>query len=835
MRSPPSPLCATHSVIIKRGSDTFEIPDRLPVLPLRDVVAFPYVVMPLLIGRQASLNAAQVAWESHRFVLLIAQRDASTLEPKSRDVYRVGVVAHLQSVTQLPNGSTRILLEGLGAVSVSRVASHKGALVATLVEPREIVAPDAADEATARQMLQRFEEYASLTRRIPVEVVQFATGSDDLYRTSFLLAAHLNVRTPVRQRLLESPTLKDLLTGLNKVLAGELEMLALEKSIDDEVRGSIHRNQREFYLQEQLRVINRELGNDDGDDLSEVATAVETADLPEDVRTRADKELRKLRRMSPMSPEATVIRNYLDWILTLPWVTEKTLEVAPGTMDVAHTRDVLNADHHGLRDVKERILDHVAVLANVGKMDGPMLCLVGPPGVGKTSLGRSIARALGRKFVRMSLGGVHDEAEIRGHRRTYIGSMPGRILQGMRRAGSVNPVMLLDEIDKLGRDHRGDPGSALLEVLDPEQNKTFNDHYLELDYDLSQVFFITTANTLGGIPDALRDRLEIVRLPGYLETEKLAIAREFLLPRQCERAGIAMDSVKLDPDVLPKIIRYYTREAGVRDLERQLARLTRKIARRRAEAAEGAEPSDTILSTDLTAMLGVAPFDPDEDVRQDQVGVSTGLAYTSVGGEVLDIEVSVVPGRGRLQLTGALGDVMKESAGAALTYARSRADQLGLQRDFHKTRDIHIHIPDGATPKDGPSAGIAIATALISALTNVPVRASVAMTGEITLRGRVLPIGGLKEKAVAALRTARTDVIVPERNARELDELPIEVKNGIRFHPVSSMDQVLELALNRTGARSTSKRRDGRAARSADATPPTGKVLPVPTPPPSTH
>ncbi|MEP6857274.1 MAG: endopeptidase La, partial [Gemmatimonadales bacterium] len=548
-------------------------------------------------------------------------------------------------------------------------------------------------------------------------------------------------------------------------------------------------NQREFYLQEQLRVIHRELGEEDGDDFAELEAQVRKKALPSVVEERTLRELRKLRRMPPMSPEFTVARNFVDWIVSIPW-TERTDEV----LDVSHARAILDADHYGLEEIKDRILDFIAVLSLVGRLDGQILCLVGPPGVGKTSLGRSIARALGRKFVRMALGGVRDEAEIRGHRRTYIGSMPGRIIQAMRRAEVVNPVILLDEVDKLGQDFRGDPAAALLEVLDPEQNTTFNDNYLEVDYDLSQVLFITTANSLAGIPEALRDRMEILRIAGYLDHEKLAIARQYLLPRQIEANGLKKEEVALEPDVLTAIMRGYTREAGVRELERRIARVTRKLARKLAEIPNDGR-MQTVRAEDLKELLGTAPFDPDDTSLDDKVGVASGLAYTSAGGEVLEIEVSVVKGRGKVQLTGTLGDVMKESASAALSYARARARPLGIESEFYRTKDIHIHMPAGATPKDGPSAGIAIATAVISALTGVPVRGDVAMTGEITLRGRVLPIGGLKEKSVAAHRNKVSDVIIPHGNARDIEELPEEVRASVRFHPVKTMDEVLALAL----------------------------------------
>jgi ATP-dependent Lon protease len=625
-------------------------------------------------------------------------------------------------------------------------------------------------------------------------VVALAQSSSTEERMACAIAAHLAVRHEVRQRLLESPTLGALLNALSELMAAEIEIVRLERKIDEDVRGSLYRNQREFYLQEQLKAIHRELGQEESDDIEELSAQIRRKGFPDAARARAERELRRLRRMSPMSPEATVGRNYIDWLLALPW-SEHTDDV----LDVEHARRVLEEDHYGLAEVKDRILDQIAVLGLAGRLQGPILCLVGPPGTGKTSLGRSIARALGRRFVRMSLGGVRDEAEIRGHRRTYIGAMPGRIIQGMRRAEAVNPVFLLDEIDKLGQDYRGDPSSALLEVLDPEQNRAFSDHYLEIDYDLSNVLFVTTANSLATIPEPLRDRMEILRLPGYLDHEKYAIARRYLVPRQLERAGLAPDAVALAPDVIPTIVRQFTREAGVRELERRIARLARKVARRRAEerasarAAAGPRPV-TVEVGDLRALLGVAPHDPDENTLDDKVGVASGLAYTSVGGEVLEIEVSTVPGRGKLHLTGTLGDVMKESASAALSYIRTRARALGVDPEFTRKRDLHIHIPAGATPKDGPSAGIAIAAAVISALTGVPVRGDIAMTGEITLRGRVLGIGGLREKAVAALRCRIHNVLIPTVNAREIEEIPEDVRRNLRFFPVRTMDEVVGLA-----------------------------------------
>ena len=779
--------------IFQRDNESIPTSDRIPVLPLRDVVIFPYVVIPLLVGRPASLAAIEAAVAEDKIVLLVSQKDGEKQEPASADLHRTGVIGRVVQVSRLPTGTTRVLVEGIARARITRYMPSATMLRAAaspmpFTRPEE---PDAATEALARRVMHSFEEYVGLHRRIPAEIVAILQSTESVERQAFGIAAHVAVRFELRQTLLEADTLKQLLEMLGELLTGEIDLLRLERKIDDDVRGAMFQNQREFYLQEQLRVIHRELGEEDSDDFTELEAQVKKKALPAAVEERTLRELRKLKRMSPMSPEFTVARNFVDWIVAIPW-TERTDEV----LDVGHARAILDADHYGLEEVKDRILDFIAVLSLVGRLDGQILCLVGPPGVGKTSLGRSIARALGRKFVRMALGGVRDEAEIRGHRRTYIGSMPGRIIQAMRRAEVVNPVILLDEVDKLGQDFRGDPASALLEVLDPEQNTAFNDNYLEVDYDLSQVLFITTANSLAGIPEPLRDRMEILRIAGYLDHEKLAIARQYLVPRQIEANGLKVSEVVLDSDVLPTIMRGYTREAGVREFERRIARVTRKIARRRAELPAGAgDVVQTVRAADLKELLGMAPFDPDDTSLEDKVGVASGLAYTSVGGEVLEIEVSVVKGRGKVQLTGTLGDVMKESASAALSYARARARQLGIESEFQRTRDIHIHMPAGATPKDGPSAGIAIATAVISALTGVPVRGDIAMTGEITLRGRVLPIGGLKEKSVAAHRNKVTDVIIPYGNSRDVEELPEEVRATVRFHPVKTMDEVLAIAL----------------------------------------
>jgi ATP-dependent Lon protease len=791
-----------------RDGEKVQAEARIPVLPLRDVVIFPYVVIPLLVGRQASLAAIDSAVETDKLILLVSQKEGETQEPGAQDLHRTGVLGRILQVARLPNGSTRVLVEGFARARVTRYISG-GPFMRAVAEPMEWIDPLSETEtrALANRVVSLFEEYVALHRRIPPEVVGLIQSTESEERQAWGVAAHIAVKFDVRQKLLETRSLKDLLESLSRTLGAENELLRLERKIDDDVRGALFQNQREFYLQEQLRAIHKELGEDDGDDFGDLEAQVAKKPMPELVKQRAYRELRKLRRMSPMSPEFTVSRNFIDWIVALPW-EERTDEV----LDVQHARIILDEDHYGLEEVKDRILDFIAVMSLVGHVEGQILCLVGPPGVGKTSLGRSIARALGRKFIRMALGGVRDEAEIRGHRRTYIGSMPGRIIQAMRRAEVVNPVILLDEVDKLGQDYRGDPSSALLEVLDPEQNTTFNDNYLEVDYDLSRVLFITTANSLNGIPEPLRDRMEIIRLAGYLDHEKMAISRGYLLPRQLTANGIDPANVTLDPDVLPAIMRGYTREAGVREMERRLARLGRKLARRQAEnAAESTKQH--VAVADLKDLLGSPPFDPDDTSLEDKVGVASGLAYTSVGGEVLEIEVSVVKGRGKVQLTGTLGDVMKESASAALSYARTRVKELGLDPDFYRNRDIHIHMPAGATPKDGPSAGIAIATSVISALTGVPVRGDVAMTGEITLRGRVLPIGGLKEKAVAAHRNKVSDVIIPHGNTRDVDELPEEVVAAVRFHPVKTMDEVLAIAMRGDSLKKAAEKREARVAR----------------------
>jgi ATP-dependent Lon protease len=757
------------------------------------------MVLPLLVGRSRSLAALQTAADADTPLLLLAQIDPEAEDPGAPDLQRVGTTVRVVQASSLADGTSRVVFEGIERVAVERFLPGAGPLRARcrpLPYPESDRGADAELTALARQVHRAAREYVHLHPELPDDLAGALGGVEDPERMTHQVAGHLILPTAEKQRLLEAETLVGALRALLRSLDRELEILRIEEKLDREIRSRAERDHKEIYLQEQLRAIHQELGAE-VEEWTELEGQLEEADLPPHARERARRELARLTRLNPASPEAGVIRGYLDWVLSLPWRAR-----TPDRADVARAREVLEEAHHGLDEVKDRILDHISVLSLVGELQGPILCLVGPPGVGKTSLGRSIAKALERNFVRVALGGIRDEAEIRGHRRTYVGSLPGRILQGMRRAGSRNPVFLLDEVDKVTKDVHGDPASALLEVLDPEQNRTFQDHYLELDFDLSDVVFLATANTLAGIPDALRDRMEIIRIAGYLDTEKRVIARSFLAPAQLKRHGLRSEVYTLPPETAGWIVETYTREAGVRELDRCLARMARKLAREVAEGRRDPATATTLDVESARALLGPPPLlRAERDGGAERVGIATGLAWTSAGGELLEVEVAVVPGSGVIQLTGTLGDVMKESAVAAVTFARSRAGLLGLSPDFHQEIDVHIHIPEGATPKDGPSAGATIATALISALTGVPTRADVAMTGEITLRGRILPVGGIKEKAVAALRGGLSTVLVPSGNAPELDLLPDEVLDRLSFRTVASMDEVLTAALAGDAAR----------------------------------
>ena len=781
-----------------RTEEQIEVPDRLPVIALRDLVFFPYIVLPLLIGRQRSVAALDEARAAGDMVLLVAQRESAIDDPGTDELYRVGTVARVIQVSQLPDGTSRVVLEGLGRARIRRLTTTTEALRASveLITDKEVERVDPSTEkarSLTRHVVSLYAEYARLHDRIPDELSGILSAEGDRVRFAHLVAGHLILPSIEKQELLETVDLERSLDLLRELLVRELEIMRIEQKLDRQIQIQLG-EERPLDFGPGLKVIQREPANDEQDEWREIEDAVRGADLPPHARERADKELGRLRKLNPVAPEAAVIRTHLDWLVSLPWSAR-----SQDNLSVQHAADILDSEHFGLGEVKERVLDHVAVLSLVKEMRGPILCLVGPPGVGKTSLGRSIGQALGREFVRVSLGGVRDEAEIRGHRRTYVGALPGRVIQGMRRSGTMNPVFLLDEIDKLARDFHGDPGAALLEVLDPEQNRAFTDHYLELEYDLSDVLFIATANTLQGIPEPLRDRMEVIRLPGYLDTEKREIASRFLWPRQSERHGLPAGEVVLTEDAIHEVIGRYTREAGVRELERRLSRIARKVAR---SIADGEVATSSIAAGDLKPLLGPPSYTPpDRDDASERIGIANGLAWTAAGGEILDVEVAVVPGAGNLRLTGTLGDVMKESAHAAVTYARSRSAILGLDPQFHEKIDVHIHIPEGATPKDGPSAGITIAAALISALTDMPTRGDVAMTGEITLRGRVLGVGGIKEKAVAALRGGMTRVVLPAANASDLELLPEEVLQSVRFDPVRTMDEVMDAVLVRSPLR----------------------------------
>jgi ATP-dependent Lon protease len=761
---------------------------ELPLLPLRDVVVYPHMVIPLFVGREKSIEALEAAMTGDKQILLLAQRNPADDDPGEDALYRVGTIATVLQLLKLPDGTVKVLVEGEQRGAVERFMEVDGHLRAEVALIDEVDAPERESEVFVRSLLSQFEQYVQLGKKVPAEVLSSLNSIDEPSRLVDTMAAHMALKIEQKQDILE---IIDLSTRVEHVLAlldAEIDLLQVEKRIRGRVKKQMERSQREYYLNEQMKAIQKELGDSEEghNEIEELKKRIDAAGLPKDALTKATAELNKLKQMSPMSAEATVVRSYIDWLVQVPWKAQTKVR-----LDLARAEDILDADHYGLEEVKERILEYLAVQKRVKKIRGPVLCLVGPPGVGKTSLAESIANATNRKFVRMALGGVRDEAEIRGHRRTYIGSMPGRLIQKMTKVGVRNPLFLLDEIDKMGSDMRGDPASALLEVLDPEQNHNFNDHYLEVDYDLSDVMFLCTSNSMN-IPPALLDRMEVIRLPGYTEDEKINIAVKYLAPKQIAANGLKKGEIEFDVESIRDIIRYYTREAGVRGLERQLAKICRKAVK---EHALEKRFSVKVTADALEHFLGVRKFRYGLAEQQDQVGQVTGLAWTQVGGELLTIEAAVIPGKGQLIKTGSLGDVMVESITAAQTVVRSRARSLGIPLDFHEKHDTHIHMPEGATPKDGPSAGVGMCTALVSALTGIPVRADVAMTGEITLRGQVLAIGGLKEKLLAAHRGGIKTVIIPEENVRDLKEIPDTIKQDLQIKPVKWIDEVLQIAL----------------------------------------
>ena len=765
-----------------------ETVQEYPLLPLRDVVVFPHMVVPLFVGREKSIQALEAAMEGSKEILLVAQKDASTDEPGPKDVFDMGTLATVLQMLRLPDGTVKVLVEGNARASITGI-EEADFLTGQAVLMDEESLPEREEDVLTKTLMGEFEKFVKLSKKVPSEVSNALTGINELERLVDTMAAHLDMRIPEKQELLEALDVRKRVDLLLGKLDGEIDLIEVEKRIRGRVKKQMERSQREYYLNEQMKAIQKEMGNlgEGNNDFEELEQKLEQAGLPEEARKKTEAELNKLKMMSPMSAEATVVRGYIDWMLAVPWKKRSRVR-----HDLEKAREILDRDHYGLDEVKKRILEYLAVQSRVKKVKGPVLCLVGPPGVGKTSLGQSIAKATNRKYTRMALGGVRDEAEIRGHRKTYIGALPGKLLQKLAKVEVKNPLFLFDEIDKMGMDHRGDPASALLEVLDPEQNHTFNDHYLEVDYDLSDVMFVCTSNSMD-IPPALLDRMEIIRIPGYTEDEKVNIALRYLLPKQIKANGLRKDELKLPEETLRDLIRYYTREAGVRGLEREIAKICRKVVREHVESSDNA--SITLTPDMLEDYSGVKKFKYGLAEESNQVGQVTGLAWTQVGGELLTIECALTPGKGRVVKTGSLGDVMQESIQTALTVVRSRAAGLGIADDFHEKHDLHIHVPEGATPKDGPSAGIGMCTALVSALTRIPVRADVAMTGEITLRGRVLPIGGLKEKLLAAHRGGIKTILIPDENVRDLKEIPDNIKESLEIRPVKWIDEVLDIAL----------------------------------------
>ena len=767
----------------------------LPLIPLRDVVVYPHMVIPLFVGRQNSIDALEYAMAADKAIVVVAQKSATVDDPKVEDLFQVGTSARILQLLKLPDGTVKVLVEGEQRVKIEQVDETEGFFTATVLTIDDAEPSEGERKALAHTLMAQFEQYVKLSKKISSDVMSSITNIDDPSRLADTIASQMNLKLEEKQNLLEMGDLTQRLERLMGQMEGEIDLVKVEKRIRGRVKKQMEKSQREYYLNEQIKAIQKELGDIDDaapNDLEELQNKINAAGMPAEAKEKSQNELNKLKNMPPMSAEATVVRSYIDWMVTIPWKKKSRLK-----HDLAKATSVLEEDHYGLSEVKERILEYLAVQQRVKKVKGSILCLVGPPGVGKTSLGKSIARATGRQYVRMALGGVRDEAEIRGHRRTYIGSLPGKLVQKMSKVGVANPLFLLDEIDKMGMDSRGDPASALLEVLDPEQNNTFNDHYLEVDYDLSSVMFVCTANTMN-IPGPLLDRMEIIRIPGYTEDEKLSIAKRYLLTKQLAANGLSPTELALKDDAIVDLIRYYTREAGVRSLEREIAKICRKVVKEHllsGYTTANDSPSKEVNADNLELYSGVRKHSFGQADVDDRVGHVNGLAWTSVGGDILTIESAVVPGKGRLVKTGSLGDVMQESIQAALTVVRGRASGLGIKTDFHEKTDIHIHVPEGATPKDGPSAGVGMCTALVSVLTGIPVRADVAMTGEITLRGQVLPIGGLKEKLLAAHRGGIKTIIIPEENERDLKEIPDNIKADLSIKPVKWIDEVLDLAL----------------------------------------
>ena len=762
---------------------------EIPVLPLRDVVVYPHMVIPLFVGREKSIRCLEAAMEQDKKVLLVAQKDASTDEPTVEEIFSVGTVANILQMLKLPDGTVKVLVEGGQRARLERMIDDRDFFVGEAQYIASAPIEEKDQDVLVRSAIGQFEGYIKLNKKIPPEVLTSISAIDDAARLADTMAAHMPLKLEDKQKVLEIASVSERIEFLMAMMESEIDLLQVEKRIRSRVKKQMEKSQREYYLNEQMKAIQKELGelDDSPDEFEALNRKIEEAGMPEDAREKAQAELAKLKMMSPMSAEATVVRSYVDWMVQVPWKARSKVK-----KDLGKAQEVLDADHYGLDKVKDRILEYLAVQARVNKLKGPILCLVGPPGVGKTSLGQSIAKATGRKYVRMALGGVRDEAEIRGHRRTYIGSMPGKLIQKMAKVGVKNPLFLLDEIDKMSSDMRGDPASALLEVLDPEQNSSFNDHYLEVDYDLSDVMFVATSNSMN-IPGPLLDRMEVIRLSGYTEDEKLNIAKQHLVAKQIQRNGLKPSEITIEDSALIGVIRYYTREAGVRSLEREISKICRKAVKR--ILLDKSIKHVQVNQENLKEFLGVQRFDYGKATDQNQIGQVCGLAWTEVGGDLLTIETTNMPGKGKLTYTGSLGDVMQESIQAAMTVVRARAEKLRINGDFYEKRDIHVHVPEGATPKDGPSAGIAMCTALVSSLTGNPVRADVAMTGEITLRGEVLPIGGLKEKLLAAHRGGIKRVLIPKENERDLEEIPANVKQDLEIYPVRWIDEVLALAL----------------------------------------